>query len=110
LKICSPALRERPRRTGFRGRKAERDGIQLNFPDTGLTAWQWFDENDQTGGITVQLRDKNGTVLDDVVADEYSPKHAALREFLATARRSAHNVPAIIEQVEKELASLKVSS
>ncbi len=77
------------------------------LPRHRAVVWHWTDENDGTGGLTARLEGEDGKVLDTVSANEFSPKSVTLEKVFTAARRSAHNVGAVIDDVEKELASLK---
>ncbi len=83
------------------------DTYVAELPRYRARVWRWADPNDDTNGMTAQLQTKAGEVLDFASANEYSPKFAVLERIWIAARRSAHNVSAVIDEVEEELASLR---
>jgi hypothetical protein len=74
--------------------------------DYVVYVWQWFDEDSGTTGITAKL-EQRGQLLDKVMADEFRSSFSALSRLYDSARRSANNIDAVIDDVEKVLSSLK---
>ncbi len=71
-----------------------------------IVVWEWADGNTGTPGVSVSLEDKEGTTIDQSMADEFNPKYADLRDLLQAAKRSAHDVNSVIESLEKVLLRL----
>lgn len=73
-----------------------------------LTTWTWTDQDDGTSGVSVRLSHggTDGTVLDDIAVDQYSPKYDELYSFYKAARRNALNVNSEISELQKDLSSL----
>jgi hypothetical protein len=69
--------------------------------------WYWSDPESETAGVTIQLQDKNGKILDTVQADQFSSRITKLNDMFDAARRSALNVSEVISTLEDELTSLK---
>jgi hypothetical protein len=79
-----------------------------NLPRHRIRVWHWTSENENTEGVTVQLLEKSGDVIDYISADEYKPLFADLDRLYLGAMRSANNVSSVISEIEEELAALKV--
>ncbi len=66
--------------------------------------------HDDVRGVRVILQDRSGRTLDGADANEFSVRYPAMYRLFETARRSAYNVPDVIEEVEAELAGLTMRS
>lgn len=71
-----------------------------------VKVWHWTDPHSDVNGVTVQLVDQHGNVIDAVSADEYSPKYNNLENLFGVARRSANKIDEILDEIESELSSL----
>jgi hypothetical protein len=85
-------------------------GYIAGLPHHRIRVQRWTSEKDDTAGVTVALLGSSDEILDDVSADEFTPIYADLQRLFSGARRSAHNVPDVIAEIEEELAALKSAS
>jgi hypothetical protein len=84
---------------------APHEAFSTELSNYSVNIRTWFDENNEITGLTADLRDKHGKVLDEITADQYSPKHASLAELFNAARRSAFKVGDAISEIQKDLKS-----
>ncbi len=71
--------------------------------------FEWTDDEAEVSGLTAQLRQDlgwNADVLDGITASSFASDYETLRELHLAARRSAHNVDAVIDELEKTLSRL----
>ena len=78
-----------------------------SLPRHRIAVWHWTDDDDGSEVVTVQLLDKNGTLLDYTSADQYKLAYGDLNKLHVAARRSALGVSKVISEVEEELAALR---
>jgi len=78
-----------------------------SLPRHKICVWQWTDDDDGSIGVTVQLLDRYGEVLDYASADQYKSAFGELDKLHLAARRSALGVSNVISEVEKELSALR---
>jgi hypothetical protein len=71
-----------------------------------ITVWAWTDETSNSPGVTVQLIDLLGNVIDEDTADQFAPDFADLHKFYQMARRSANKVNEVIESLQMDLLKL----
>ncbi len=62
--------------------------------------------HDDVRGVRVILQDKSGKTLDGSDANEFSPRYPTMYRLFEIARRSAHDIPSVIDEVQSELAGL----
>ncbi|UYO42747.1 hypothetical protein KQX63_15200 [Rhodopseudomonas palustris] len=84
-------------------------GFECHIGNQDVKTWAWFDEGSETNFVTVQLRagpDFNPTILDSVTAGDFESNYNIVSSLHSAARRSAHNVDAIIENISDKLDKL----
>lgn len=74
-----------------------------------VRTWTGINDNDDSSFVSVALFDNRGEMLDNTAADEYEASYPRLRLLHTTARRSAHNVDVVIDDLMKRLKGLSDS-
>lgn len=71
-----------------------------------FSVWQWEDEGDGSIGYTATISE-GGQTVDSITAGQFHPRFEAVEEVFNAARRSYHNIDAIVDNIELELKKLK---
>ncbi|MCP9232634.1 hypothetical protein NMG46_20605 [Mesorhizobium sp. LMG 17147] len=72
-----------------------------------IDVWEWSDHENDNNGFSVGIYEGDNQI-DYITADQYSPRYSRVEDFYRMARRSAFNVGAIIDDIEKTILETPV--
>jgi hypothetical protein len=88
--------------------KKERSKFLTTVGDYAISTWEWSDQNTDASGYSVDIS-RDGSQIDYIAVDEYSSKYNSVQSLFQNARRSALNVEAVINDIERQIKMLPPS-